>query len=379
MTGIPGTESVDTALNGATRVLLRIAVLVGLVVCGWLLGTGISAADETEPGDRPSTPDWVHVAPGHDERSGPAPTAHTPDSSGTAHSGARHFDTRHVDTLHFAVSAPAPAERPATGGSPDFPTPARSATHDFGTPDPSGTPDLSGTPDSSGTPEPTAAAAPAENPVTTPTGSPERSDGVGGLLTTLAGGGLDTVVPVGEVLRLPVPDLAGQVVAPLAPVLKSALHSVTAPVLGTTAPQPDRSAAFQSVPVDVRPVSSAAPVAAARAPLPAMPSRPVQGPAPVPATPSGLAELVGDQLAASSTAIDEPSTSSQVPAAPRATAPVSCPPGPAGTGTVLSAGHAATLTDGLAKADPGLVQYRLATGAGGLPRCPSRQPSTSPD
>lgn len=345
VTGIPGTESAGKAPNGVTRALLRIAVLVGLVVCGWLLGTGISAADEAEPGDHPGTRDWVHVSLDHEKRSAPAPDAPAPDApapTGTRHSDTRHFSSQDSGIRH-SVARPAPA------GHQVFAALARSAATVH-------TDSAAGTPDT----------------------------GAGDLLGTLAGEGLDPVVQAGEVLRLPAQlpdlagtDLAGPVVAPLQPVLESALHPVTTQVLGTTAQQPDRPA--PSATADAGPLPPAVPVAVPRAPVPAHTSPPVQAAAPVTAAaPSGTAQPVADQLAASAAAGNH-STSTPAPAEPRATAPVSCPPGSTGTNTVHSAGYAATLTDGLAKADPALVRYRLATGAGGLPRCPSQQPSTSPD
>ncbi|MGH3991340.1 MAG: hypothetical protein ACRDSN_02620, partial [Pseudonocardiaceae bacterium] len=75
MAGIPSTAGAQWARRWVARVLLRLTVLVGMVVCGWLLGAATGLADE----DRP--PGWAPAmtAPAPD-----GPDAVAPEDSGLA-------------------------------------------------------------------------------------------------------------------------------------------------------------------------------------------------------------------------------------------------------------------------------------------------------
>ncbi|MGH3902865.1 MAG: hypothetical protein ACRDTE_01500 [Pseudonocardiaceae bacterium] len=260
--------------------LLRIAVLVGLVVCGWLLGTATGSAEEAGAGEAGPRHDWAHVALTHEEGGEPAET------------------------------------------------PSQGAT--------------------------------------------------GSLLTPLVETSADELLPVGEVLRLPVqpmtPDLAMKIVEPL-------VAPVADHVLGAGPPErinqspPSRLTAAVDQPA--RPLAEPAP--ARTLPGPAIPLPQVLGPAVAAPTALSTAEdPAADVRTESSAAVDQRSTPLN-PASPPATTGTSCPAGPTGPATAAPGAHSATLDDGVAKADVALAARWLNTGAGGLPRCPSQQPSTSPD
>lgn len=289
MAGISSTDGASWAPRGVTRVLLRIAVLVGLVVCGWLLGTATGSAEEAgagevqagevQAGEAGSRNDWAHVALSHDEGSEPAET------------------------------------------------PSKGVT--------------------------------------------------GSLLTPLLETSADELLPVGEVVQLPVrstaPDLVVKIVQPV-------VAPVADHVLGAGTPErinqpPSRLTAA----VDQPARTPAEPAPASALPGPAIPLPQVLGPALLAPTALSTAEdPAADALTESSAAVDQRSTP-LTPASPLGTTGTSCPAGPTGPSTAAPGAHAATLDDGVAKADLALAAHRLNTGAGGLPRCPSQQPSTSPD
>ncbi|MGH3909703.1 MAG: hypothetical protein ACRDRM_02635 [Pseudonocardiaceae bacterium] len=260
--------------------LLRIAVLVGLVVCGWLLGTATGSAEEAGAGEASARHDWAHAALTHEQGS-------------------------------------EPAETPSTGAS-------------------------------------------------------------GNLLTPLVETSADELLPVGEVLRLPVqpmaPDLVVKIVQPVvAPVADHVLGAGTPERINQ--PAPSRLTAA----VDQPARSPAEPAPASTLPGPAIPLPQVVGPALLaPTVPSTAEDPAADVLTESSAAVDQRSTP-LAPASPLATTGTSCPAGPTGSATAAPGAHAATLDDGVAKDGLKLAARWLNSGAGGLPRCPSQQPSTSPD
>jgi len=324
--GIPSADDAGRALRGATRVLLRIVVLVGLVICGWLLGTATGQAHEAGPDDSGTAPDWVHMALARHDASPPA----------------------------AATPAPTVASTPALASTPAV------------------TPTSAATPKSLATP-----AASADNP------SAERP--AEGLLGPLTAVGVDAVAPVGALLPVPapVPGVVLQTVQPLAAPLVDAVgrSPVVAQVLGPIAPR----SAERPVPAPVAATDALAapspaepaPTGAGPPPVPAPPPAQVYAPAlPAVSSPGGAADLPTRRLAGS--AAGEQSTP-PVPASPSGTTGTSCPPGSTGANTVAQAAYAAVLGDGAASADTALMQRRLWTDAGGLPRCVAQQPSTSPD
>lgn len=278
--GIPSAEGASWAPRGVTRVLLRIAVLVGLVVCGWLLGTATGSAEEAAVGEVQAVEagprqGWAHV-PLADEEAGE------------------------------------PAE-----------TPSRGVT--------------------------------------------------GSLLTPLVETSADELLPAGEELWLPVqPNLVVKIIQPV-------VTPVADHVLGAGTPerisQPPPSRLRAAVDQPARPPAESAP---ARTPSgPAGPLPQVVGPPLLAPTALSTADHPAAAARTESLAAVDQRSAPLAPASPLGT--TSCPAGPTGPTTAAPGAHAATLDDGVAKAGLALAAGRLSTSAGGLPRCPSQQPSTSPD
>lgn len=319
--GIPSAGDAGKVWHGATRVLLRIAVLVGLVVCGWLLGTATGLAQEAGPGTG-TVQDWGHAAAPH------------PAGTPAAHPGtAAHPRTpAHPGTpvARFAAHAPAtPSDAPAGEAHPD------------------------------GLLTPLAGA------------------GVGAVAPPVDAV-LQLPAPVPPVVLKAVQPLAAPV---LDTVGRSVADPVVARVLGQTSPQPaerpaadpvraadDRAAPFPAEP---------APTGAGPPPAAALPAAPVHAPAlPALGAPSGTTAYPAERLAGSSGA-EQPAP--PVPANLPGATGASCPPGSTGTNSAAQATYAAILDDGLATAESALVQRRLRADEGALPRCAGQRPSTSPD
>lgn len=274
---VAGIPSADDARRVMARVLLRVVMLAGLVVCGWLLGSATALASESAP---------HQVTPATGLITNPSPDGASGDRLALVPAV-----TTTVDDVLAATDPGAEVSRP-----------------------------------------------PAQPPL--------------------------------------VPGLVSQVVHPvLDPVLASAGQPGPSPA--NTAAEPATTAPTTSTPAVVQ---------VPQAPLP-------QVGVPVPAAPppsgSATADPTASPFASPSAAHrdrvhHDPAHSDQapapwgppVPASPPSTSTTSCP---AGANTAAPSAQAGTLTDGVARADLALAQQPRHTGAGGLPRSPSRQPSTSPD
>ncbi|HEU0087038.1 MAG TPA: hypothetical protein VFQ77_05235 [Pseudonocardiaceae bacterium] len=265
MASISSRDGARCALRGLTRVLLRVAMLTGLIVCSWLLGSGTGLADE-----------------GH---SAPSAGLTTAPSLGAA------------IELH-----PAPSHPLLAAAEPLLPAPS----------------------------------------------------------------------PVSSLLS---PATVPQVVESLVDAVPVA--PIVAPVLQPLTPAPaDEPAPVRLLAADQHPaLAPAEPVvpAADRGAPAALPHLVAAGPV-APAPRSSTAEHPARQFAESPAGYGP--SAPLAPASPLRSLDTS---GPAGPGTTAPCGPAGTLIDGYQRADLAVVQRRGPSGAGGLPRWPSQQPSTSPD
>lgn len=319
MGGIPGAGGADSASRAVIRVLLRCALLVGMVIAGWLLGSATALAQESHsPQDHPQQE--------HTQREQPPPNQAQAQrdhpwqdeaSPGTGQTGSpdaapAELITRVAaaglrgDDLLAAVQAPRPVgQQPVLALEPAL-------EPEHGLP-PALHPVLNVVPL-----EP-AAVMPALSQVPILSQVPLTAEVPFLVKITVA----DLAEPPPSAGRTEV--TGGTIAAPPAPVTRSGTAAATAPTLSrTVAPDP-----------------------------------------------------AGGRLARVSGAAQAPV--SPIPESPSRAAPTSCPATPGGSHTTTMSAHAVTLNEGRPETNRTLLHHRMCLQTHGVPGAPSRRPSTSPD